>query len=265
MPSYTFDAIVIGVILLSGVLALFRGFTREFLSIVAWAAAIVAGIYFFPLVSQQLAPYMLKDKELARNDVAGALVFIGVLLIVSIFSIKISDAIQDSKGGALDRSLGFAFGLARGFLLCVLAFLLYDKIMTNVPKTQQPEIVNNARLRPLLSSSAAEVEKLLPSEARVALDSLSGKPLPPASGDAANEASQPQTTTSAPASGASGGRARRSDPPPAPAAPSAPGASGSGSSGQNGAQNDRQRLDALSGAAAANPQPAQSSGGGARR
>ena len=35
---------------------------------------------------------------------------------------RLSDAILDSKIGALDRSLGFLFGAARGFLLAVVAF-----------------------------------------------------------------------------------------------------------------------------------------------
>ena len=48
---------------------------------------------------------------------SAAAVFFVTLIIVSLFTVRLSDAILDSKIGALDRSLGFVFGAARGFLL----------------------------------------------------------------------------------------------------------------------------------------------------
>src|SRR5688572_32711732 len=50
---------------------------------------------------------------LFRSIAIGGL-FLLTLLIVSLFTIKISDLVLDSRVGALDRSLGFLFGLARG-------------------------------------------------------------------------------------------------------------------------------------------------------
>ena len=44
-------------------------------------------------------------------------VFLGTLLIVSIFTIRISDMVLDSRVGALDRTLGFLFGLGRGLII----------------------------------------------------------------------------------------------------------------------------------------------------
>ena len=39
-------------------------------------------------------------------------VFVGTLIVVSIITVRISDMILDSRIGALDRTLGFLFGLA---------------------------------------------------------------------------------------------------------------------------------------------------------
>ena len=41
-------------------------------------------------------------------------------------TIRLSDAILNSKIGALDRSLGFVFGAARGLLLCAIAFIFFN-------------------------------------------------------------------------------------------------------------------------------------------
>ena len=53
-------------------------------------------------------------------------VFLGTLLIVSIITVRISDMVLDSRIGALDRTLGFLFGLGRGLIIVVVAFLFFD-------------------------------------------------------------------------------------------------------------------------------------------
>ena len=113
MPSYL-DLAVLGVVLVSALLSMMRGFTREVLAIASWAAAAAAAYYFYPLVMPYLAPYI--HKEVVAQAVAAAIVFFVTLIIVSLFTVRLSDAILDSKIGALDRSLGFVFGVARGFL-----------------------------------------------------------------------------------------------------------------------------------------------------
>ena len=61
--------------------------------------------------------------------------FLGTLLIVSIITVRISDMILDSRIGALDRSLGFLFGLGRGLIIVVVAYLFFDWL---VPQKSQP-------------------------------------------------------------------------------------------------------------------------------
>ena len=60
MPSYL-DLGLIGVILVSALLAMLRGFTREVLAIASWGAAALAALYFHPLVLPYLKPYISKD------------------------------------------------------------------------------------------------------------------------------------------------------------------------------------------------------------
>lgn len=162
MPSYL-DLALLGVILVSAILSMVRGFTREVLAIASWAAAAVAAYLLYPWVMPYLEPYIQKDQ--IRQIASIAIVFFLTLIVVSIVTVKLSDAILDSKVGALDRTLGFVFGAARGFLLGVVAFLFFNWL---VPKAQ-PDWVANARLRPLLQLAGDDLIGLLPPDAENAI------------------------------------------------------------------------------------------------
>ena len=174
MPSYL-DLGLIGVILVSSLLAMLRGFTREVLAIASWAAAALAALYFHPLVVPYLKPYISKD-TIALAAAAG-IVFFVALIVVSIITVRISDMILDSKVGALDRSLGFLFGAARGLLLCAVAFIFFSWL---VPDKSQPEWVKNAKMRPLLSATGDQIMALLPDDPESILAKLKkNKPVAP--------------------------------------------------------------------------------------
>ncbi len=112
MPSYL-DLGVLGVVFVSALLSMLRGFTREVLAIGSWAAAAAAAYYFYPMVLPHLTPFI--SKPIFAQAAAAASVFFVTLIVVSLFTVRVSDAILDSKIGALDRSLGFVFGAVRGF------------------------------------------------------------------------------------------------------------------------------------------------------
>lgn len=163
MPSYL-DLGIIAVVLLSAFLAMLRGFTREVLAIASWAAAAVAAYYFYPVGLPYLKPYI--SKENIAIGVSAAAIFFATLVIVSIFTVKISDMILDSKIGALDRSLGFVYGAARGLLLCVVAFLFFNWL---VPEKTQPEWVRTARTKPLLQATGDQLMAILPADPESAI------------------------------------------------------------------------------------------------
>ena len=136
-----------------------RGFTREVLAIASWGAAALAAIYFHPLVLPFVKPYVSKD--VVALALSAAIIFFIVLIVVSLITIKISDAILDSKVGPLDRSLGFVFGAVRGLLLCVIGFVFFTWL---VPENSQPDWVKDARMKPLLQSTGRELMAMLPDD-----------------------------------------------------------------------------------------------------
>jgi len=164
MPSYL-DLGVIGVVLVSAILAMMRGFTREILAIASWVAAGAAAYFFYPQVTPYLTPYI--HKENIAQAVAAAAVFLVSLIVVSLITVRISDAILDSRIGALDRSLGFVFGAVRGFLLAVVAFFLFNWL---VAEQQQPEWVKAAKTKPILIEAANRIVALLPEDAAAKIE-----------------------------------------------------------------------------------------------
>ena len=166
MPSYL-DLGLIVVVLISAFLAMLRGLTREVLAIASWGAAALAAIYLHPLVLPYVKPYIAKD--VIALAVAAAAVFFVTLIAVSLITIKLSDAILDSKIGALDRSLGFLFGAVRGLLLCVIAFVFFNWL---VPAQTQPGWVKTARMRPLLQATGDRLMAVLPDDPEGLLNKL---------------------------------------------------------------------------------------------
>src|SRR5438045_5754930 len=148
MPITILDLVLLAVMLISGLLAMVRGFMREILSIAAWAAAALVTLYSFSRLLPTAKTYFNNDTVASVVVVVG--VFVGTLVVVSVITVRISDMILDSRIGALDRTLGFLFGLARGLLIVVVAFLFFSWL---VPDKQRPDWVAGAKVRRVLQGS----------------------------------------------------------------------------------------------------------------
>lgn len=160
MPFQLLDIILAGIMIISGLLALMRGFTREVLSLIAWGAAAVAA--YFAIKTPELVAFAGKylQPEIVAKIAVGGGIFLVVLIIVSLISVKLSDVVVDSAAGAFDRTLGFFYGLARGLVLVVIAFLFYDWL---IPDRKEPW-VQNARTLPFIEAVAEVIKDYLPAD-----------------------------------------------------------------------------------------------------
>lgn len=162
MPLTLLDFILLGIMLVSGLLALARGFTREVLSLVAWGAAAIAAYVAIKQPSlvefaKTNVPYL--EKEILAQIAVGAAAFLVVLIIVSIISVKISDYVVDSAAGSFDRTLGFIFGVVRGFVFVAIAYLFYGWLM---PFDKQEPWVRNAYSLPMVKSAGEALLSFMP-------------------------------------------------------------------------------------------------------
>lgn len=149
------DIAVVVVLLASGIFALMRGFVYEILAMAGWIAAGLAALWGLPIVRPLLHNY-ISSPMLA--DIAGGIaLFLVTLLVTSLVTHAISRRVQRSAVSSVDRSLGFAFGLLRGLVLCSLCFMLVTKLMP-----EEPQILQIAKTRPLMAAGSRMVLSFAP-------------------------------------------------------------------------------------------------------
>ncbi|MGD9916261.1 MAG: CvpA family protein [Rhizobiaceae bacterium] len=158
MPITLLDGILVGFTLVSAMLAMVRGFSREVLSIASWIAAAVAAYFLYPHVLPYVQPY-IDNAQVAMAASAG-IVFVVALIIVTIITMRIADFIIDSRIGALDRALGFLYGAARGILVVAVGLLFFNWLVGANP----PAWITEAKSRPLLEAIGARLQALLPDD-----------------------------------------------------------------------------------------------------
>jgi len=159
MPVTLLDIILIGVMLISALLAMIWGFMREVLSIAAWLIAALATLYAFSKVMPSAKSYFNNDIVAYAVVLGGT--FLATLLIVSVITVRFSDMVLDSRVGALDRTMGFLFGLARGLIIVVVAFLFFAWL---VPDRSQPDWVRSAKSRVVLQGTGDWLMSMLPED-----------------------------------------------------------------------------------------------------
>ncbi len=152
-PLSYVDVVLIALALISGLLAMYRGLSREVLSIVSWIAAVAAALYFVfahePLAQQIAQQSGIGQVKIVQIGVAG-LIFLLVLILVHFMTGRVSDLILDSQVGVIDRSLGLAFGVLRAYVIVLLVYMGYTYFY-NDPKAQHA-FVTQSLSRPLLDS-----------------------------------------------------------------------------------------------------------------
>ena len=158
MPITLLDGILVGFTLVSAMLAMVRGFSREILSIASWVAAAIAAFFLYPHVLPYVRPYI--DNEQLAMVAAAGVVFIVALIIVTLITMKIADWIINSRIGALDRTLGFLYGAARGILVVAVALLFFNWLVG----ANAPAWVTQAKSGPLLESIGTALENMLPDD-----------------------------------------------------------------------------------------------------
>lgn len=167
------DAALIAVVAISGLVAMYRGLTREVLSILSWIAAAGACVYFvfnYRKEAEQMAQ-QFNAPVLVAQVAIGGIIFLVVLIVVHLITSRISDTVLDSRVGAIDRVLGFLFGVARGFVLVVIPFMFYESFVDK-PEQQYPW-VRDAVSRPYIKSTGDSLRIMLQ---RMVPSSLMGQP-----------------------------------------------------------------------------------------
>jgi membrane protein required for colicin V production len=158
-----FDAFALGLLFLSGILALTRGFVREALSITAFVVAAMATIFTYPVFKIPMRGLITPGWAADAVTITG--IFILVYMAVTLVTHKFTERLRGgSDVGTLDRSAGFLFGMVRGMALLGLALILFNQL---TPRDRMPGWLVNARLYPAINATARALQALAPSSAPV--------------------------------------------------------------------------------------------------
>lgn len=124
------DFIVLGVIVISVVISLMRGFVKEALSLAGWLVSLWVAMTFSSGMAE-LFGSSIKDPTL-RLLTAFLSLFILSLIVGSIINFFATQFVQRAGLTGVDRTIGSVFGFLRGILLVTIIVMLLG--LTTLPK-----------------------------------------------------------------------------------------------------------------------------------
>ena len=149
------DLIIIILIFISAFFAFIRGFSLEILSLSGWIFSIGISYLYGDLASNKINQIL--DNFLISTVTSYVFSFILLLIIFSYLTKNISSLIKTSFAGLLDRSLGFFYGLLRGYLVICFSYFCFDYFYSG-PK---PIFFESSKLIPIMKISNREIFNIL--------------------------------------------------------------------------------------------------------
>ena len=129
MPIQGLDIILVGIMIFSGLPCHAAGAdARDALHHVLGARRARDAVCLFP-ISGRLVRELDRYRRCSPTHRSSASVFISSLIIFSLLTANVSERVLDSRVGAIDRTLGFVYGLVRGLILVVIAYLIVGQIV----------------------------------------------------------------------------------------------------------------------------------------
>ncbi len=160
-----FDAIAGSVLVISALLGLLRGATRELTTVLAFTASLILAFALGPFLAPILARFV-KFEWIART-VAILLVFIVTYMGLRLLTGALSASVREGSLAGLDRMLGLGVGLARGVLILALLGVLIAAV---IPTDSLPGWIRQARLYPITARAGAALRAVAPKGLRLTRD-----------------------------------------------------------------------------------------------
>ena len=135
------DIAVLGFLALSGLLAFGRGLVREVLGLAAWTGAGAVAFAELPVMRPYVSTWLHSPEWI--DPVSFIILFLVAVVIFSIAAKIVSRLVHATGLGGIDRTLGLLFGLARGAVVVVIAYIIAQMVF---PIDRWPDAVLDARV-----------------------------------------------------------------------------------------------------------------------
>lgn len=151
------DVVFLVIVGVSALVAIARGVTKELLSIIGWVLAGVSVYYLLPVVDPIMKKYIAS--EVLSGLVSGMVILIMFCIFWVLAADKISTQIRFSKLSALDRILGFIFGIFRGVVIVILLQIMISSL---IPEESQKGVFAESSYFKLAGDAAGPIKGLIP-------------------------------------------------------------------------------------------------------
>lgn len=124
------DYAVVGIITISILVGVLRGFIKEAFSLAVWTAAFLVAFQYSGALALQLESHI--ELPSARTSLAFASLFLAVLLVGGLVTYLVGMLVEKTGLSGTDRLLGGIFGSVRGLILVLVLMLVAG--LTPVPQ-----------------------------------------------------------------------------------------------------------------------------------
>ena len=151
------DLVILITIFCFGLFSLFRGFIKELFSIIGWIFAIILATSYTPFALSKIQ-VILPSFSLSPL-ITGVLIALIVYILFRILGGLFQKRLGKANVSAINRSLGFLLGVAKGFaLVCITIFIT----KTFLNEAEYPKWLRTSKSLPLIESMTMFAASQLP-------------------------------------------------------------------------------------------------------
>jgi len=154
------DYAVILVLITSAIFSILRGMTREFLGLIGWIVSVVVAHFARPVLEDPIAD-MINAKGVGVA-LAWGLPFAATVISWFLLASLLAPALTRAGLGSLDRWFGVIFGLIRGYLLVLFAFIA--AVMLLEGESKLPDALQKAQSTSIMSQSVRYFAQYAPDD-----------------------------------------------------------------------------------------------------
>jgi membrane protein required for colicin V production len=157
------DFALVGIVALSALMSLLRGFVREALALAGWVAAVWIAFTFTPDAAVLLTEHVSVPS--VRMGIAFVVLFVATLMVSGLVVYLVGLLVDKTGLSGTDRMFGMVFGVARGFIIAAILVMLAG--LTPMPRDPWWRA---SVLLPHFQRVAEQLRTLLPDEVRQYVD-----------------------------------------------------------------------------------------------